>query len=243
MSDVILSAYHGGLGDNLQFSTLPEQFYKQQGRKTYIRDGATFRNEGIYQLVWEFNPYVKGIKEGDWNAGDIPEIEYSNVAGNCISNWEKLHGLEPVNKYPKIYYVPKTSLDYSDVYLVDFTSISINYDKEKLINKLKQIQDEYPDKQFVEVTFSQDLSGGGNYNQYGVNLERLVIDNIFQYYDIICSCSGLVALSSGASHLSSAAMEHNKTLNSICLMDETWYNHHVDRGNLFIFDNINYQVI
>ena len=150
---------------------------------------------------------------------------------------------KPVNKYPKIYYVPKTSLDYSDVYLVDFTSISINYDKEKLINKLKQIQDEYPDKQFVEVTFSQDLSGGGNFNQYGVNLERLVIDNIFDYYDIICSCSGLVALSSGASHLSSAAMEHNKTLNSICLMDETWYNHHVDRGNLFIFDNINYQVI
>ena len=140
---------------------------------------------------------MKGIKEGDWNIGDIPEIEYSNVSGNCISNWEKLHGLEPVNKYPKIYYVPKTSLDYSDVYLVDFTSISINYDKEKLINKLKQIQDEYPDKQFVEVTFSQDLSGGGNFNQYGVNLERLVIDNIFQYYDIICSCSGLVALSSG----------------------------------------------
>ena len=36
-------------------------------------------------------------------------------------------------------------------------------------------------------------------------------------------------------------MEHNKTLNNVCLMDETWYNHHVDREkNLFIFDNINY---
>ena len=51
--------------------------------------------------------------------------------------------------------------DYSDVYLVDFHPVSINYDEEELINKLKQIQDEYPDKQFVEVTFSQDLSGGG----------------------------------------------------------------------------------
>ena len=86
MSDVILGAWHGGLGDNLQFSTLPEQFYKQQGRTTYLLDGSTFRNKGIYQLVWEFNPYIKGIKAGRRNAGDIPEIEYSNVAGTCISN-------------------------------------------------------------------------------------------------------------------------------------------------------------
>ena len=243
MSDVILGAWHGGLGDNLQFSTLPEQFYKQQGRKTYLLDGSTFRNKGIYQLVWEFNPYVKGIKAGKRNAGDIPEIEYSNVAGTCISNWEKLHGLEPVNKYPKIYYKPKTSLEYSGVYLVDFTCISIDYNMEKLVDKLKQLQSEYPDKKFVEVTFSEDLSGGGKFNQYGVDLEKVVIDNIFDYYDAICSCSGLVALSSGASHMSSAAIEHNRSLNSICIMEEKWYNYHVDKGNLFIFDNIDYQVI
>ena len=29
MSDVLIKAYHGGLGDCLQFSTLPEQFSKQ----------------------------------------------------------------------------------------------------------------------------------------------------------------------------------------------------------------------
>ena len=34
MSDVYLKAWHGGLGDALQFSTLPEEFEKQQGRKT-----------------------------------------------------------------------------------------------------------------------------------------------------------------------------------------------------------------
>ena len=34
MSDVLIKAYHGGLGDCLQFSTLPEQFSKQQGRDT-----------------------------------------------------------------------------------------------------------------------------------------------------------------------------------------------------------------
>ena len=58
MSDVYLKAWHGGLGDALQFSTLPEEFSKQQDRKTYIVADAPFRNEGIYDLVWDKNPYV-----------------------------------------------------------------------------------------------------------------------------------------------------------------------------------------
>ncbi len=53
MSDVYLKAWHGGLGDALQFSTLPEEFEKQQARKTYIVADAPFRNEGIYDLVWD----------------------------------------------------------------------------------------------------------------------------------------------------------------------------------------------
>ena len=37
MSDVYLKAWHGGLGDALQFSTLPEEFEKQQGKKNIYR--------------------------------------------------------------------------------------------------------------------------------------------------------------------------------------------------------------
>ena len=56
MSDVLLGSYFGGLGDNLQFSTLPEEFFKQQGRDTYIVSETTFRNKEIYDLVWGCNP-------------------------------------------------------------------------------------------------------------------------------------------------------------------------------------------
>ena len=42
MNDVFLKAYHGGLGDALQFSTLPEEFYKQEGRKTYIVEAVSY---------------------------------------------------------------------------------------------------------------------------------------------------------------------------------------------------------
>lgn len=249
MSDVFIGAWHGGLGDSLQFSTLPEEFYKQQGRKTYLWSEAKFRNDDIKKLVWGFNPYVdRGScgstpREGDWNAGDIPQIEYSNVAGTCIANWEKLHGLKPTNKYPKIYYKPKGLVGYYDTFLVDFTSISINYPVDKLLNKLNEIRETYPDKRFLEVTFSQNLNNEGKHNKYDMNLEKLVVNNIFEYCDYISASYGLVALSSGASHLSSALMEYHPTLKSICIMEESWYNHHVDRGNLFIFDNIDYQLI
>ena len=83
MSDVLIKAYHGGLGDCLQFSTLPEQFSKQQGRDTYVLDESNFRNKEIYDLVWGCNPYIKGVKSGHWNAGDIPEIRFTNENG-CL---------------------------------------------------------------------------------------------------------------------------------------------------------------
>ena len=54
MSDVLIKAYHGGLGDCLQFSTLPEQFSKQQGRDTYVLDESNFRNKEIY-FTWFIN--------------------------------------------------------------------------------------------------------------------------------------------------------------------------------------------
>ena len=144
MSDVYLKAWHGGLGDALQFSTLPEEFEKQQGRKTYIVADAPFRNEGIYDLVWDKNPYVYGKKFGEWNAGDIPSIPYredgfleKNGTGNMILNWEKFHGLQPTNKYPKIYYEPEKDKGVNDLFIVDFTSTTVSDNPTKLSQVLE----------------------------------------------------------------------------------------------------------
>lgn len=243
MSDVFIGAWHGGLGDNLQLSTLPEEFYKQQGRTTYLWNQARFRNDDIRKLVWDFNPYVRTGTGSTWNAGDLPDLNYHNIAGDHIANIEQLHGLKPTNKYPKVYYRPKGLVSYSDVFLVDFTSISINYPTDKLLDKLKEIRETYPDKRFLEVTFSQDLNNQGKLNQYDMDLEKLVVNNIFEYCDYIASSYGIVALSSGASHLSSALKEYHPSMRSICIMEESWYNKHMNIGKLFIFDNIEYQLI
>jgi len=239
MTDVFLKAYHGGLGDSLQFSTLPEEFSKQQGKKTYILESAPFRNPEIYELVWGKNPYVEGRKEGTWNAGDIPEIPYSNIMGNTISNWEKFHGLNPINTRPKIYYEPEKHDDIKDIFIVDFSCISIDYDKNQLKNIFENIKNEYPDRKFVSVYFTKQVSDG-KHNMYDIGFDGYIeVENIFRYCDLISSAYGLVALSSGASHLSSAIKEYSPNLKSICIMPKKWYNIHKERG-LFLFDNIDY---
>ena len=241
MSDVFLKAFHGGLGDSLQFSTLPEEFAKQQGRKTYIVPDAPFRNPEIYDLVWGKNPYVLGKKEGKWNAGDIPEIPYSNILGNTISNWEKFHGLKPVNKYPKIYYEPEKHEDIKDVFIVDFSSISIDYDKEQLNRIFNEVKKEFPDKKFLSVSFQNTLSND-KHNVYDLGFDGYIeIENIFRYCDLISSAYGILALSSGASHLSAALMEYSPNLKSICVMPKPWYNKHKDRG-MFLFDTVEYLI-
>ena len=201
MSDVFLKAWHGGLGDALQFSTLPEEFYKQQGRKTYIVEDAPFRNPEIYDLVWDKNPYVHGKKAGVWNAGDLAEIPYQQLCmdgkgtGNMISNWELFHGLKPVNTHPKIYYEPEIHDGFKDVFIVDYTSTTIDYDQNELKRILEDTKKEYPDKRFLSVDFTKSVSS----NSYDIDYDGYVeVESIFRYCDLIASSYGILTLSSGA---------------------------------------------
>ena len=242
MSDVFLKAWHGGLGDALQFSTLPEEFYKQQGRKTYIVEDAPFRNPEIYDLVWDKNPYVHGKKAGVWNAGDLAEIPYQQLCmdgkgtGNMISNWELFHGLKPVNTHPKIYYEPEIHDGFKDVFIVDYTSTTIDYDQNELKRILEDTKKEYPDKRFLSVDFTKSVSS----NSYDIDYDGYVeVESIFRYCDLIASSYGILTLSSGASHMSSAIKDYSPDLKSICVMSKKWYNYHKERG-LFFFDNIDY---
>ena len=246
MVDVFLKAWHGGLGDALQFSTLPEEFSKQQGRKTYIMEDAPFRNSGIYDLVWGENPFVFGKKKGVWNAGDLPSIPYRkegfldiNGTGNMISNWEKFHDLKPINKYPKIYYEPEKDKGVKDLIIVDFTSTTVSDNKEEVIKVLDRLRNNYSDRKFVAISFSdivpkKDLSEGIKFDGY------IEVENIFRYCDLISSVYGYVSLHSGGTHLSSALKEYSPNLKSICILSKEWYNEHALVDNHFLFDNIKY---
>jgi len=73
--------------------------------------------------------------------------------------------------------------------------------------------------------------------------QEIKVNSIFEYCDLISSCSGFVSLHSGQSHLSSAIKyQFNKSLKSFCIIQKKWYLHHLNKGR-FIFDNINYIII
>jgi len=238
MDDVILSAYHGGLGDNLQFSTLPEEFHKQQGRDTYIWSEATFRNQEIYDLVWGHNPYVKGIKDGTWTAGDTPEIGHKTLISDCIMNWEALHGLEPTNKYPKIYYKPKKIYGFHNILLVDLSSISITYDSKKILDLYDTIKKTHSDMMFFGVEFTNKIKDATIIEPDVDN--TILIEDIFTYVDLMYSSFGVVSLHSGQNHLASAIKnQYNKDLNVYCLMDDVEYVRQKTKG-IFVFDNVTY---
>ena len=237
MSDVILAAFHGGLGDNLQFSTLPEEFHKQQGRDTYIWSQASFRNQEIYDLVWGHNPYVKGIKDGDWSAGDTPD-RHRVIESDCISNWEALHGLKPTNKYPKIYYEPEKISSFDNVILVDLSSISITYDEEKILKLYDAVRKTHEGMVFLEVEFTNKIKGATIIEPDVTGVVE--IESIFTYVDLMYSSFGVISLHSGQNHLASAIKnQYNNDLEVYCLMDEYEYQRQKDKS-IFIFDNVNY---
>ena len=237
MSDVILAAFHGGLGDNLQFSTLPEEFHKQQCRDTYIWSQASFRNQEIYDLVWGHNPYVKGIKDGDWSAGDTPD-RHRVIESDCISNWEALHGLKPTNKYPKIYYEPEKISSFDNVILVDLSSISITYDEEKILKLYDAVRKTHEGMVFLEVEFTNKIKGATIIEPDVTGVVE--IESIFTYVDLMYSSFGVISLHSGQNHLAAAIKnQYNNDLEVYCLMDEYEYQRQKDKS-IFVFDNVNY---
>ena len=237
MDDVILAAFHGGLGDNLQFSTLPEEFYKQQGRDTYISSQASFRNQEIYDLVWGCNPYIKGIKDGDWSAGDTPD-RHRVIESDCISNWEALHGLKPTNKYPKIYYEPEKISSFDNVILVDLSSISITYDAEKILKLYDAVKKTHEGMVFLSVEFTNKIKGATIIEPDVTGVVE--IESIFTYVDLMYSSYGVVSLHSGQNHLASAIKnQYNNNLEVYCLMNEYEYQRQKDKS-IFVFDNVNY---
>jgi hypothetical protein len=100
-----IKSYFGGLGDTLQFSTLPEMFH-EQGHEVFLTADAPFRNSSI-RSIWDTNPFVKGQADVAWTLGDTPGCKYQNLFDDFIKNWEYAHGLIPKNSFPKIYHTPR----------------------------------------------------------------------------------------------------------------------------------------
>jgi hypothetical protein len=227
--DIIIYQPWGGLGDNLQFSTLP-RLYSDMGYNVYISSKNAYRNPEIYDLVWKLNPYVKGISNSPPNAGSCINFRVYQPE-NCMKNMELSHNLTNGNtKYPEIYYKPKHIEELNNVIIYDITSISSSYSNEFIISTFSSVFNKHPELKRKLVVFK-------NIKNRDVNLfndEIIEINNIFEYCDIISSCKVFVSLFSGCSVLSSA-IKQDKEYPIVY----TFHHTPMQKGVIYYFNNIN----
>lgn len=204
MNKAIFYQSWGGLGDNLQFSTLPELYYNI-GIPFYVNKDNVCRNVEINKLVWETNPYFKGYTDETPNCGSI--LPYFNVTGNQIMNWESIHGFLPKNKIPKLYYKPNIIDKLKDKIVLSLQFISGNYQyftEEYLYNNIfDYIENRNSD--LILLKYNNVISVNKkeiNFNYSSIDF--FDINNIFDLCDVINSCEHFITLQSGGAVLASA---------------------------------------
>lgn len=228
MNKIIISQPWGGLGDNLQFSTLPK-LYSELGYEVYISTKNTYRNPEIYDLVWKLNPYIKGEIDEPPNAGECRAVPLQSVTDQYITNIERSHDLlNGTEIYPTIYYKPIKIPSLENTLIYDITSISSTYSDEYVQKSFEKIFEKYPNCDKKKIIFRNIA----NRKTPDFQTESIVIDNIFQYCDIIYSCKAYVSLLSGGSVLASTIKQHNITPDIHCF--------HHSHCNLFTFNNATY---
>lgn len=171
---IIIEQPWGGLGDNLQFSSLPE-IGEKLGYDVYISNHNIYRNSDIKKLVWDINPYIKGYTN---ERGNINLSDYKG--GNIISNWERVVFGNIYNDMPKLYYKQNNIDFFIDKIIIDPNAVSSKINFIDIINEIKN------DKTFLI---------NSNHN----DIKNVYTKDIFEWIDIITSCEKFICQYSGAS--------------------------------------------
>ena len=240
MSNVYFAQPWGGLGDNLQFTTLPRLFH-EKGVNFHVSIHNTYRNPEIYDFCWKDNPYVKGIARNNPNVGSVaPDLPHG-VTDNIVSAAEIRHGFAGDGRYPEIYYEAEFLEEYKDKTIVDLSAHTLLknnvgefYDADKLFSL---VEEHVPDDALF-VTFknvnSLSLEGG-----FAFENNQLEIESIFQYANIINSAKSYYCLYSGGNSMAAAVKyKCNSKVELNCFLHGT-VEEHKNKG-FFIFDNVNY---
>jgi hypothetical protein len=248
MNKIIIYQPWGGLGDNLAYSTLPELFSKK-GYDVYISSNNKVRNQEIFDLVWEQNPYIKGISDEPSNAGECKNLYWPSEQQNeyMIHRVEISHEFEKTNFFPKIYYNPQIIPELNNDILIDltgssqvyelykyieyidyFTSLIINENKNIKIITFEKIQ---PNPVFEDVY---------NYlNSKIPDTKYLNVNSLINYCDIIKSCHTIIIVNSGTNSLASAIKQNDLTPNVLCYNPWSHFTPQQIKG-YYNYKNVNY---
>lgn len=223
--------YFGGIGDLLQFSTLPKLLV-EQGHTVKLYTGPDvlpFRNPEIRQL-WEKNPYITGTSDTDWNCGDIPGLPYKNTTGSFIKNWEVAFGLPPTNDLPIIYHTPVKKPEIYGV--IELSAHTLKYREEEVKYQVYGIMGQY------KITFIQLVSPHQANPIIIPGIPQVPLTGIFHAYDIFASCECLITLNSGLHSVAASARRIHDFAQHCLIPSKDW--DWIMSDKKFIFDGINY---
>ena len=217
-----------GLGDHLQFSTIPEQL-SNAGYDVYLSETVKFKNHQIYKLIYEHNPFIKGISSEAPNCG-VLNNNWGYEGKEHINRMEAICGApESSIALPKIYYKPNFLKEFAGKTVVLLEHDSTNYTYDQTLFIVSQTE---PDAIFLKT--------GRGKQMFDVKEDFLVqVENIFHLTDIIYSCKHFICLFSGPSVLASAVKYNNDGPEITCYVPGYMRTYHeTEKG--YNFFNINY---
>lgn len=193
---IILDIHFGGLGDWLVFTTLPRLLKETYGIDFYLsrRSLSTLRNPDTYKILFEVNPYFKGISDD----AEVFTLQFfasekslwnfftDRNGENIIEKLERQFGCKGKG-VPEIYYKPKLLKQYGNVVLVDKNYISGL--------KLGWHYDEKSFEREIQKELAKDP------NSSSVEHVEVTKQDLFTYVDMIYSCKHFITVLSGGAAL------------------------------------------
>lgn len=239
--DVVIYQHNAGLGDNLLYSTLPERF-AARGQRVFISDMNRTRNSEIHDLVWGMNPHVAGVSPRPAGAGMPKMVGGAFEARSDILNWltriEVLHGLEPVNDLPRIYYAPKPHATLAGRVLVDVNSSTVKYPPDEMLRYVATVAGRfhYRADELTQFVFRRNDVSQSNGALPGVAVHE--ISSIYELCDALFSARAFITVHSGANTLAAAVKRDAPSPMIHCAVDVEHFNQ-----KCYIWRNIDYMIV
>lgn len=201
----------GGLGDNLQFSTIP-RILSEHGYEVFVSSRNRYRNPEIKDLVWGRNPHISGIDVDPmdlWSDGavmvdclkNLPDLK-EGWKGSIVNRWEELITTSLIGEgkkssgIPEVYYTPK-EVDREDYIVVDLTATSTN--GEYNLNEYLKIIEE---RRFCDIVVPKFSKLPDVEPIIPESCDEVVqVDSIYDYIDLISSSKYFYTSFAGANSL------------------------------------------
>lgn len=198
MKPLIISQPWGGLGDNLQYSRIPE-LAKRYNIPCYISKYNIYRNEDIRKLI------KLGFEETE-EEGDNFGVSYEPITDHICLNWQLLF-LRRYNLLENYKVEEYKTLINNKYYISNLPTV---FYKPKLINCPEYLFD--PNSihhQYSPITVGNTISLNDKSNP-----NSIITKDIFDYIDYVYSAKVFYCLFSGSSVVGAAVREKN----TICFL-------------------------